>query len=88
MEKVGDASGEPLLGVSVKVKGTGMGTVTNVDGIYNINVSQKSTLIFSFIGMATQEVKVGNKTTINVTLEDDAALLDEVVVVGYGTQKK
>ena len=86
--KVVDASGEPLLGVSVKVKGTGMGTVTNVDGIYNINVSQKSTLIFSFIGMATQEVKVGNKTTINVTLEDDAALLDEVVVVGYGTQKK
>ncbi len=46
MEKLGDASGEPLLGVSVKVKGTGMGTVTNVDGIYNINVSQKSTLIF------------------------------------------
>ena len=86
--KVVDASGEPLLGVSVKVKGTGMGTVTNIDGIYNINVSQKSTLIFSFIGMATQEVKVGNRTTINVTLEDDAALLDEVVVVGYGTQKK
>lgn len=87
---VSDVNGEPLIGVSVIVDGTASGTVTGVDGDYVINVSSAKgkTLVFSMIGMATKEVVIGNSTTINVVLEEDANFLDETVVIGYATVKR
>ncbi|TRX72076.1 TonB-dependent receptor [Carboxylicivirga sp. M1479] len=81
------ADGLPLPGVSVVVKGTTTGTVTNVDGQFQLMSSQGDVLVFSFIGMVPQEVTVTSET-INIALEEDATDLDEVVVVGYGVQKK
>lgn len=76
-------------GVNVIVKGTATGAVTDFDGNYSINVpSNSATLVFSYIGYISQEVNVGSNSTINVTLESDVAALDEVIVVGFGTQKK
>ena len=87
--KVTDQSGEPLVGVNVLVKGTTNGTMTDLDGAYKLNnVKQGAVLVFSSIGFASQEVNVGKSGTINVQLKDDAAFLDEVVVVGYGTARK
>lgn len=85
---VSDASGEPLIGVSVVEKGTTNGTVTDIDGKYTINVPSKATLNFSYMGYTEQAVIVQGKTLINVTLEEDTQLLDEVVVVGYGHMKR
>ena len=82
------ATGETLPGVSVVVKGTSVGTETDFDGMYQLkNVKKGSILIFSYLGMQTKEV-VANKEVINVTLEESAQQLDEIVVVGYGTQRK
>lgn len=79
----------PLAGVSVLVKGTINGGSTDMDGVVTIeNVDQSSILVISCIGYATREVNVGNKAEIEVTLQEDSKLLDEIVVVGYGTQKK
>lgn len=86
--KVVSSDDEPLIGVNVQVKNTSTGTVTDVDGSYEIRASSNDTLVFSYIGFAPQEIRVGDKTVINVTLTTDANLLDEVVVVGYGTVKK
>ncbi len=87
--KVTDASGEPLPGVTVLVKGTTQGTVTDFDGNYTIaDVSAGATLVFSFVGMRTQEVAVGGQETIDVTMAEDAIGIEEVVAVGYGVQKK
>ena len=87
--KVSDQSGSPLPGVTVIVKGTTTGAVTGIDGDYIItNVPKESTLVFSFVGMKTQEVVVGANAVINVTLLDDAIGLEEVVAIGYGTVKK
>ncbi|MCF7560473.1 SusC/RagA family TonB-linked outer membrane protein [Sabulilitoribacter multivorans] len=83
---VSDASG-PLPGVNVLVKGTSVGTVTDFDGNFQINANDGDTLVFSYIGYLTQEVVVSG-TTVNVTLAEDAAQLDEVVVVGYGSTTK
>lgn len=84
-----DQSGLPLPGVSVLIKGTSTGTVTAVDGTYSLsNVPSSATLVFSFIGMESQEILVGNQKSINVTLLEDALMLEEVVAIGYGTQKK
>lgn len=81
--------GEPIAGVSILVKGTVVGAVTDVDGTYAIDVPEgQQTLVFSYIGMKTQEVKLNGNKEINITMEPDAQGLDEVVVVGYGTQKK
>jgi TonB-linked SusC/RagA family outer membrane protein len=79
---------EPLIGVSVLVKGTTNGTVTDLDGRYSLSASQGQTLVFSYIGYVSQEIKVGTVGTINVALKEDTETLDEVVVVGYGVQKK
>lgn len=79
---------ETLPGVSVLEKGTKNGTITNVDGKYEISVNEGATLVVSYIGLKTQEVKVGNTSTINVNLESSVEQVDEVVVVGYGQQKK
>lgn len=87
--KVIDSTNEGVPGVNVKVKGGSGGTITDIDGIYKIQVpDSKSVLVFSFIGYETQEVPVGSKSVIDVTLKDDTQLLDEVVVIGYGTAKK
>ncbi|MDL2247731.1 TonB-dependent receptor [Bacteroides sp. OttesenSCG-928-J23] len=80
--------GEPLIGVSVLVKGTANGTITDLDGRYSIAVSSGQTLIFSYIGYKSQEFNITNQSTLNVRLEEDSEILDEVVVVGYGVQKK
>ncbi len=85
---VSDENG-PLPGASVVVKGTTVGTTTDFDGNYTIGVPDGSTtLVFSFIGYSAQEVAIGGRTTVNVTLSEDAQALSEVVVVGYGTQRK
>ncbi|MFW6369716.1 MAG: TonB-dependent receptor [Bacteroidota bacterium] len=86
---VTDEPGEPLPGVTVVVKGTTQGTVTNNDGEYTLlNVPDDATLVFSFVGMRTQEVEVGDERTINVSMEAETFGVDEVVVVGYGTMAK
>jgi TonB-linked SusC/RagA family outer membrane protein len=86
---VTDERGETLPGVSVTQKGTTKGTITALDGTYSLDVSDKaSILVFSYIGYLSQEVIVGNKTMINILLKEDAQALDEVIVVGYGAQKK
>ena len=87
--KVTDSSGQSLPGVSVVVKGTTLGVITDVYGKYSISsVPENATLIFSFVGMKTQEIAVGAKTTINVTLADETIGIEEVVAIGYGTQKR
>lgn len=86
--KVTDESGESIPGVSVTVKGTQRGTITNVDGTYSVNAGFNATLVFSFLGYISQEAAVNNRSTINVALNTDTKALEEVVVVGYGTQKK
>lgn len=86
---VQDRTQEPLIGVSVFVKGSTIGVITDLDGQYTVNVPDEgSVLVFSYIGYTSQEIRVGTKRNINIVLEDDAKLLDEVVVVGYGTQRK
>ncbi|MDM8306286.1 SusC/RagA family TonB-linked outer membrane protein [Phocaeicola salanitronis] len=78
----------PLIGVSVQVKGTTNGAITDLDGNYTVSVASGETLVFSYIGFKTQEIQITNQTTLNVVMEEDSETLDEVVVVGYGVQKK
>jgi len=85
---VKDNNGEPIISGSVVVKGTTIGTVTDVDGNYAINVPSNGTLVFTYVGFKSQEVSVAGKSTINVTLEEDTEMLKEVVVIGYGSVKK
>lgn len=86
---VNDAAGEPLIGVNIVVKGTSTGTVTDVDGAYSLQVpDDDAVLVFSYIGYLSTEVIVGNQTTIHQTLLEDTRVFDEIVVVGYGVQKK
>lgn len=85
---VKDGAGETIIGASVVEKGTTNGTITDFDGNFTLNVPSNSTLQISFVGYKTQEIAVSGKTTINVTLSEDTQMLDDVVVVGYGTQKK
>ncbi|QHV97055.1 SusC/RagA family TonB-linked outer membrane protein [Spirosoma endbachense] len=82
------ATNTGLPGVTVQVKGTNTGTVTDATGTYSIQVTENATLVFSSIGFVKSEVSVGGRAEINVTLEEDTKALDEVVVVGYGTQRK
>ena len=83
-----DANGEPVIGASVQVKGAGTGVISDIDGNFAVAASSNATLIISYVGYKTQEVKLQGKNSIKVVLQEDAELLDEVVVVGYGTQKK
>ncbi|HKK11635.1 MAG TPA: SusC/RagA family TonB-linked outer membrane protein, partial [Flavobacteriaceae bacterium] len=78
----------PVPGVNVIVVGTSRGVSTDFDGLYSIDVTQGEVLEFSYVGLRTQKITVGNQTEINVAMEPDIAALDEVVIVGYGTQKK
>ncbi len=87
--KVYDANGESLAGVTIQVKGTQSGTVTQADGTYRLNVpSDATTLVFSFIGMETQEIAIAGRTVIDVTLQEEVTALSEIVIVGYSTQTR
>ncbi len=87
--KVTDASGSPLTGVTVVIKGTSTGIISDADGKYTLkNVPANASLQFSFMGMKSQEVIVGNKTAINVVMNEEAFGLDEVVAIGYGVMRK
>ena len=87
--KVTDSSGSPLPGVTIIVKGSAQGIISDSEGKYFLsNILDGATLIFSFVGMKTQEVQVANKTLINIIMEEETIGLDEVVAIGYGTVKK
>ena len=83
-----DKAGEPLVGVNILIKGTTLGSATDIDGYYTIQVPENAVLIVRYIGYLQQEITVANQTTINITMQEDQLSLDEVVVVGYGVQKK
>ena len=83
-----DSNNEPVIGAYIKVKGSSKGAVTDLDGHYTIDADKNATLVISYVGMANQEVKVGNRSQINFVLKDDANDLNEVVVIGYGQVKK
>ncbi|MEX0884692.1 MAG: SusC/RagA family TonB-linked outer membrane protein, partial [Cyclobacteriaceae bacterium] len=83
-----DSNGEPIPGVTVSVPGTTIGTATDLDGAYSISVPEGATLVFSFIGFESQRIDVGDQSVIDITMTEDMSSLDEVVVVGFGTQKK
>ena len=85
---VKDATGETVIGASVVEKGTTNGVITDFDGVFKLTVSENAVLQISYIGYQTQEVKVAGKTTLDITLREDTEMLEEVVVVGYGAQKK
>lgn len=86
--QVVDAFGEPVIGATISVKGTGTGMITDINGNFAVNASPKATLIISFVGFKTQEIAVNGKNNLKIVLQEDSEMLDEVVVVGYGTQKK
>jgi len=86
--KITNAKSEPLPGVSIYEKGTSTGTITDAQGNYKLDVSAEAILVFSFIGYVTEEVSVGGRQVINLTLKENITALDEVVVVGYGEQRR
>jgi len=87
--KVTDDTGAPLPGVNIVEKGTSSGAVTDAAGYYKLEVKDaNSILVFSFIGFATKEIQVGTQSIINVSMEPDVVALSEIVVTGYGTQKR
>ncbi len=88
---VTDESGDPLVGVQIKIKNTTLGTITDLNGIYKISgaqINSKTIIAFSFVGMSTQEIIVGNQSTINVKMVEESVGLNDVVVIGYGRLKK
>ena len=86
--QVKDALGEPIIGANVVVKGTTNGTITDIDGNFSLEVPDNAILVVSYIGYTDRTVEVGNSSKVMVSLSEDTQKLDEVVVVGYGTQKK
>lgn len=82
-----DVNGESIIGASVQVKGTGTGVISDINGNFIVNAHSNAILVVSYIGYKTQEISLKGKTTVSVVLQEDAEMLDEVVVVGYGTQK-
>ncbi|MDN3686249.1 TonB-dependent receptor [Cyclobacterium jeungdonense] len=83
-----DENGEPLPGATISVQGTTRGTVTDLDGKFSITVPEESSLVISFIGYQSQTIKAGNQSNITIRMNQDSSALEEVVVIGYGTQKK
>lgn len=83
-----DAAGEPVIGAAVQVKNSTVGTITDFDGNFSIQAQSQATLVISYLGYTTQEIPLKGQTTVKVTLREDTQALEEVVVVGYGTQKK
>ena len=87
--RVTDANGEGIISATIVVKGTSIGTVTDFDGNYSLDVPEDAILVFSYLGMTTQEVVVSDKqSVVSVQLREDNQVLDEVVVTGYGTTRK
>lgn len=86
--KITDSNGEAIIGASVVVKGTSNGTITDIDGKFTLSAPSNATLIISYIGYKTIEIPADGKKALNITMKEDTEMLDEVVVVGYGTQKK
>lgn len=86
--KVVDEKNEPLIGVGIRIQGTGTGAATNVDGMYSISVAEGNVLEFSYLGMKTQFFTVTSQNVINVTMQDDSQVLAETVIIGYGSAKK
>jgi hypothetical protein len=87
--KVKDENGQAMPGVSISIKGTNLGTQTDINGSFSLTIQNgQNDLIFSFVGYETQQFRVGNQTLLEITLKPDVKSLDEVVVVGYGSQKK
>src|SRR5690606_38851388 len=86
--RVVDARGEPLIGVSILVKGTGTGTTTDVEGYFSLDAPENSILVFSYIGFTSQEIEVGNRTDIEVVLTEDQQALDEVVITALGIERE
>ncbi|KKK77136.1 hypothetical protein LCGC14_2856640, partial [marine sediment metagenome] len=84
-----DDAGDGIPGVSIIVQGTTTGAITDLDGKYTLNVpAEATTLLYSYVGMTTQQVEIGDQTVIDVTMAIDAIGLEEVIVIGYGTAKK
>lgn len=83
-----DANGEPIIGATIKEKGTANGTASDLNAKFSLEVSPGAVLEISYIGYQTQEVKVGDRTSLSVTLAENQQILDEVVVVGYGTTSR
>ena len=86
--KIVDTKGEPIIGANVVVKGTTNGTITDFDGNFSIEAPSNAVLQVSYIGYVPQDVSVGNRSTLQIVIKEDTQNLDEVVVVGYGSQKK
>ncbi len=86
--RITDANGEPIIGASIQIKGESTGVISDLDGNFGLNVPAKATLIISYVGYKTQEIAVKGRTLINITLNEDSEMLDEVVITGYGGQKK
>ncbi|NMH89301.1 SusC/RagA family TonB-linked outer membrane protein [Flavivirga algicola] len=85
---VTDESGQPLAGANILIKGTSVGAQTDFDGLFSISASSSETLVVSYLGFVTQEIPINGRTSITISLAEDASQLDEVVIVGYGAQKK
>ena len=85
---VKDSSGEPLIGVSIQIKGTTNGTITDIDGKFSMTCSENDILLFSYIGFNNLEVRAGDNAFHEIVLESDSEAIDEVVVIGYGTTTK
>src|SRR5690554_3219575 len=86
---VSDTRGEPLIGVTVQVQGTAIGTVTDLDGNFSLsNVPSNATIEVSYVGMASQTIALNGRTSIDVVMQDDTELLEELVVVGYGQMRR
>ena len=83
-----DDTNEPVIGAAVMVKGTTVGVITDIDGRYTINAPADGVLSFSYVGLKSKEEKVNGRTTINVVMHTDSQMIDEVVVIGYGTQRR
>lgn len=85
---VTDPAKDPIPGVNVVVKGSSIGTVTDIDGSFTIQASSEDVIIFSYVGFVTEEIRVGNRTIIDLSMTEDVTALEEIVVIGYGTSKK
>ena len=85
---VNDEAGEPIIGATVKVKGTNAGSITDFDGKFSVEAASNATLSISYVGYVPQDVKVGGKNNLTIVLREDAQMLNDIVVVGYGTMKK